>query len=64
MRMFIEIHLEMEGSLTLAAAHDISDRVEEKITTAFPMAQIIVHQDPFGLREKRLDHEIEGHCDL
>lgn len=64
LRMFIEIHLEMEGSLTLDAAHDISDRVEEKITTAFPMAQIIVHQDPFGLREKRLDHEIEGHCDL
>ena len=64
LRMFIEIHLEMEGSLTLAAAHDISDRVEEKITAAFPMAQIIVHQDPFGLREKRLDHEIEGHCDL
>lgn len=64
LRMFIEIHLEMEGNLTLAKAHDISDRVEEKITAAFPMAQIIVHQDPFGLREKRLDHEIEGHCDL
>ncbi len=64
MRMFIEIHLEMDGNLTLAKAHDISDKVEENITAAFPMAQIIVHQDPFGLREKRLDHEIEGHCDL
>lgn len=64
MRMFVEIHLELDGNLTLSQSHDISDKVEEKILAAFPMSQIIVHQDPYGLHEKRLDHEISGHCDL
>ena len=64
LRMFIEIHLELDGNLTLSQSHDISDQVEAKILAAFPMSQIIVHQDPYGLHEKRLDHEISGHCDL
>ena len=64
MRMFVEIHLELDGNLTLSQSHYISDKVEEKILAAFPMSQIIVHQDPYGLHEKRLDHEISGHCDL
>ena len=64
LRMFIEIHLELDGDLTLSQSHDISDQVEAKILAAFPMSQIIVHQDPYGLHEKRLDHEISGHCDL
>ena len=64
LRMFIEIHLELDGNLTLSESHDISDKVEAKILAEFPQAQIIVHQDPYGLHEKRLDHEISGHCDL
>lgn len=64
LRMFIEIHLELDGNLTLSQSHDISDKVEAKILAEFPLAQIIVHQDPFGLHEKRLDHEISGHCEL
>lgn len=62
--MFIEIHLEMDGNLSLAQAHDISDSVEAKIIKVFPFAQIIIHQDPYGLHEKRLDHEIQGLCNL
>ena len=64
LRMFIEIHLELDGNLTLSESHDISDKVEAKILAEFPQAQIIVHQDPYGLHEKRLDHEIQGLCDL
>lgn len=64
LRMFIEIHLELDGNLTLSKSHDISDKVEAKILAEFPQAQIIVHQDPYGLHEQRLDHEISGQCDL
>lgn len=64
LRMFIEIHLELDGNLTLSESHDISDKVEAKILAEFPQAQIIVHQDPYGLHEQRLDHEISGQCDL
>ena len=63
-RMFLEIHLEMDGNLSLSKAHDISERVEDKILAAYPQAQVIVHQDPYGLQERRIDHEIAGSCTL
>lgn len=58
-RMFIEIHLELDGNLTLLEAHTISDRAEQKIMTDYPNAQIIIHQDPVGITENRLDHQIK-----
>lgn len=63
-RMFLEIHLEMDGNLPLSKAHDVSEKVEDKILAAYPQAQVIVHQDPYGLRERRIDHEIAGNCTL
>jgi ferrous-iron efflux pump FieF len=59
-RMFIEIHLELDGNLSLYTTHAIVDKAEEKIIAAYPQAQVIIHQDPFGLPEKRLDHQING----
>lgn len=62
--LFIEIHLEFDGNLSLYTTHEISDKAEEKITSIFPQAQVIIHQDPHGLKEKRLDHDIDGSCAL
>ncbi len=53
-----ELHLELDGELTLFEAHKYSDEVENRIRQIFPNAQIIIHQDPAGLFEKRLDAEI------
>jgi ferrous-iron efflux pump FieF len=50
---FIQIHLEMDGALTLLRAHEISDEVEAKLRAAYPNAEIIVHQDPEGIEEPR-----------
>jgi ferrous-iron efflux pump FieF len=50
---FIQIHLEMDGALTLAEAHRISDDVEAKIRAAFPYADVLIHQDPEGVEESR-----------
>lgn len=61
---FFEIHLELDGNLTLNKTHELTDKVEEKIKTAFPNAQVIIHQDPYGLHENRLDYTIDGKCDL
>jgi len=62
-RMFIELHLEMDGNATLFTAHEISDKVEQLITDRFPQAQVIIHQDPHGIEEYRLDQQINGHYD-
>ena len=57
---FIELHLELDGSLTLDAAHTIADDVERAIVAAFPGAAVLVHQEPAGLDDERLDHQV-GH---
>ena len=48
---FIQLHLELDGGLTLARAHEIADQVEVMIAAAFPGAEVIIHQDPAGLVE-------------
>jgi ferrous-iron efflux pump FieF len=50
---FIQIHLEMDGGLSLARAHEISDEVEAKLRAAYPHAEIMIHQDPEGIEEPR-----------
>lgn len=43
---FIQLHLELEGSLSLYKAHDISEHVEQKIRSEFSKAEVTIHQDP------------------
>ena len=50
---FIQFHLEMEGSLSLSDAHRISDAVEADVRAAFPGAEVIIHEDPAGVVERR-----------
>jgi ferrous-iron efflux pump FieF len=50
---FIQIHIEMDGAMSLVRAHEISDEVEAKLRAAYPHAEIIIHQDPEGVEEPR-----------
>jgi ferrous-iron efflux pump FieF len=50
---FIQIHIEMDGGLSLIRAHQISDEVEASLRDAYPHAQVIIHQDPEGIEEPR-----------
>jgi len=45
---FIQLHLEMDGELSLLEAHRISDEVEAMVREAFPQAEVIIHEDPAG----------------
>ena len=58
--VFIELHLELDGDLQLEQAHDITHEVEARIRAAFPEADILVHQEPAGLGDPRLDTLISG----
>jgi ferrous-iron efflux pump FieF len=42
----VQIHLEMDGNLTLLRAHAAADAVEAAIVAAFPGADVIAHMDP------------------
>jgi len=50
---FIQFHLELDGGLNLTEAHRISDAVETEIRAAFPEAEVIIHEDPAGVVERR-----------
>jgi ferrous-iron efflux pump FieF len=52
---FIQIHLEMDGEMRLSEAHRVSDTVEAEIRAAFPNAEVMIHQDPEGVDEPRLN---------
>jgi len=49
--IFIQLHLELDGDMTLLRAHDIADEVEASIMAAYPNAEVITHQDPEGIDE-------------
>lgn len=57
---YFELHVEMDGTLMLEQAHQICERIEQKIKKLYPEAQILIHQDPFGLKEERLDDFLEN----
>jgi ferrous-iron efflux pump FieF len=50
---FIQVHLEMDGNMTLAEAHRVSDAVEAALLEAFPHTEVMIHQDPAGIEEPR-----------
>lgn len=56
-----EFHLELDGALSLYKAHDYTEKVEDSLRNAYPGVQLIIHEDPAGLDEDRLDHKIR--CD-
>jgi ferrous-iron efflux pump FieF len=51
--VFIQMHLEMDGDMSLLDAHAISDAVEARVKEAFPNAEVLIHEDPEGIEEER-----------
>lgn len=45
--LFIDLHVLVDGSQTLAAAHDLTERIESAIREIVPRADVTVHPEPF-----------------
>lgn len=43
---FMQLHLELDGDLTLEVAHELGEEVRRAIETRFPQADVLVHKDP------------------
>lgn len=52
-QLFIQFHLELDGKLSLFAAHEIADAVMHDVEKAFPSAEVLIHEDPHGVAERR-----------
>lgn len=46
---FIQLHIELNGAMSLYRAHAAADEVEASLRAAFPGAEVIIHQDPQGV---------------
>ncbi len=55
-QVFIQLHLELDGQLSLVQAHDIADRLERRLSDAFQGAEVLIHEDLYDPRRvaKRL----------
>ena len=49
-RLFVSMHVEIDGALSLHKAHAIADGLECALRDAFPGAWVIIHTDPVGIR--------------
>lgn len=43
---FIQLHVDMDEQLSLREAHDLAESIEMKIRERYPMADVIIHEDP------------------
>lgn len=50
-KAFIQLHLELDGQMTLERAHAIADEVEALVGELYPDGEVLIHQDPAGLEE-------------
>lgn len=55
---FIELHIELDPKMTIRRAHQITDALEASLAKAYGDAEIIIHQEPAGLDDDRLDNRI------
>lgn len=57
---FIELHVEIDGAMSVRRAHRVTDALEARLADALGETEIIIHQEPAGLEDDRLDHRIAG----
>jgi len=46
---FVQFHMAIDGSMSVAEAHRLMDDVEAKIAREFPDVEVLIHPDPEGL---------------
>ena len=48
-QIFVQCNVELDGQMSLAAAHAVTDRIELQLSESFPNAEVFFHQDPYGV---------------
>ncbi|MDF2367614.1 cation diffusion facilitator family transporter, partial [Sneathiella sp.] len=54
-QLFMQMHLDIDGGISLRDAHTISDAVEARLMAEYPEAEAIIHQDPLHINNDRDD---------
>jgi len=63
-RIFVEFHLEVDGTLTVDRGHEIGDIAEAAIADLLPgTVEVTGHLEPFGIDDERLDNRVRRAAD-
>jgi ferrous-iron efflux pump FieF len=54
---FIQFHLWLPPEMTVRAAHDVVESMEDRVRAAYPGAEVLIHVDPAG----HIDHDEVNH---
>ena len=49
--IFIQCHVVLDAQMKLIEAHTIADAVEAAVQSAYPTAEVLIHEDPSGVGE-------------
>lgn len=52
-KFFIQFHLEIDETISLLEAHNITDSLEKEIVNIFKKAEVIIHQDPVVVKDSK-----------
>jgi ferrous-iron efflux pump FieF len=50
---FIQFHLELDSSMSLAKVHEVSHAIELEVMASFPAAEVLIHVDAYGFPDPR-----------
>lgn len=54
-RVFVNLHIELDGAQSLDAAHAIGAALRRQIIAAYPRADVLIHKDPVGVQRHPAD---------
>jgi len=57
-RFFIELHIEVNGNMTVDDGHNICNNAELMVRSLFTAAEVSVHIEPVGITDDRLDNQV------
>ena len=50
-RVFVNIHIELDGAQTLNEAHEIGAALRRTVIAAYPRADVLIHKDPVDVKK-------------
>ncbi len=53
-QIFAELHLTVDGSLSVKEAHDLTDHLEEELKQELPTVHLTIHVEPKDIRSKQV----------
>ena len=58
-RIFVNLHIELDGDQTLDEAHAIGAALRREIIRSYPRADVLIHKDPVGVERHPEDPRIQ-----